>query len=118
LLALGTSRELVLPGRARTIVAESYTVPEAAAALGRSESSFRRWLQSELVPAPVVSETVRNVACYTAGELEIIAAELALHERSFTNLCESHTDVVIRISQRIHGHRDTEFGQRNSRARQ
>lgn len=96
---------------------ESYTVPEAAEALGRSESSFRRWLAGELIPGPVVSETVKNTACYTSGELEIIAAELAEHERNFTNLCAAHTEVVIRMSQRIHGYRDIEYGINNVRGR-
>jgi hypothetical protein len=96
---------------------ESYTVPEAAKALGRSLSNFRRWLDTEIIPAPVLSDTGRSYACYCVGELEIIAQELREHERNFVSLCASHTDTILRISQRIHGFRDTEFEQAHLRTR-
>lgn len=109
MLHAGTERELALPGRTRTRVLVSYNVLEAAAALGRSESAFRRWLTREVIPAPVLIDQVRLNGCYSMEELEIIAEELREHERHFANLCESHHETIIRISQRIHGLRDVEY---------
>lgn len=96
---------------------ETYTVPEAADALGRSLPNFRRWLSNEFIPPPVLTETTRNHACYCVEELEILAQELATHDRSFAYLCAAHTEVITRMSQRIHGLRDIEFGQGNGRVR-
>lgn len=115
---MGTERELQLPGRTRTRVLRSFTVVEAAAALGRSESSMRRWLARDVLPAPVLIDPVRNNACYSLEELEIIAEELREHERNFISLCESHVETIIRISQRIHGLRDVEYAIQHRRGAQ
>lgn len=96
---------------------EVYTIPEAADALGRSLSNFRRWLANSLLPAPILTETVHNHACYCVEELEVIARELVVHEREFAYLCEQHTETITRICQHIHGLRDVEFGQGNGRVR-
>lgn len=106
----GQPRELTLPGRTRSRMLDSFTIPEAAAALGRSEPNFRRWLARELIPQPALLDASRGYLCYSLSELEIIAEELREHERTFQNLCETHTETIVRISQRIHGHRDVEYG--------
>ncbi len=117
LLTRGTEREVTIPGRARTRLMETYTIPEAADALGKSLPNFRRWLANELLPGPILTETARSNACYTVEELEIIARELAAHERQFAYLCEKHVETITRISQMIHGLRDVEFGSGNGRTR-
>jgi hypothetical protein len=94
---------------------ETYTIPEAADALGKSLSNFRRWLLNEWIPAPILSDTTRQVACFCVEELEILARVLATHERNFSYLCAQHTDVITNMSQLIHGYRDVEFGHGNGR---
>ena len=111
----GTEREVTVPGRTRTRMMETYTIPEAADALGRSLSNFRRWLQSELIPVPILSDTARATACYCVEELEIIIRELNAHEREFVSLCTSHHQTINRIAQAIHGFRDVEFSPPNRR---
>lgn len=117
MLTRGKQREVVIPGRTRTRTLVTYSIPEAAEAIGRSEPTFRRWLSSHLVPPPILTDAVRHVACYSMDELDIIRQELFTHERNFTAFCESHTETIIRIAQRMHGHRDVEFGQGNGRTR-
>lgn len=117
MLQRAVTREVRIPGLTRARTLATYTIPEAAEALGRSESSFRRWLKEELLPMPILSETTRGTACYGADEVEIIAEELRAHESNFANLCASHVDVVIRISQRVHGLRDVEYSNNLTRMR-
>ena len=117
MLRPGEQREVLVPGRTVARTLECYTIPEAAEALGRSLSNFRRWLENEIMPAPILNDTSRHVACYSVGELEIIAEVLREHERTFTSLCATHTDTILRMSQRLHGFRDIEFGQATRRTR-
>jgi hypothetical protein len=117
LLTRGTDREVNIPGLTRTRKLETYTVPEAAEALGRSESNFRRWLQNEIVPAPFLVETTNKHVCYCLEELEIIGRHLAQHETGFASLCRSHDETITRMYQAIHGFRDMEFRQVAGRTR-
>ncbi len=104
------------PNRSRPRLMEVYTIPQAADALGRSLPNFRRWLANDLLPPPILTETGRNHACYCTEELEIIARELAVHDREYAYFCAQHTETIIRIAQAIHGFRDEEFAQ-NGRTR-
>lgn len=85
---------------------ETYTIPEAAEALGRSTVNFRRWLDNDLVPLPYLKETIHGHKVYTVGELEIIAQELAVHEREFATYGRQHEAMQHRIFQRMQGYRN------------
>ncbi len=107
----------MVAGRTRALILEVFTIPEAADSLGRSLPNFRRWLANDMLPAPIITDTSRNLACYSVLELEIIARELATHEREFANFCQQHEDTIIRISQAIHALRDVEFASTPGRTR-
>lgn len=84
-----------------------YTVPEAARAMGRTEITFKRWIEDDMIPAPVLRDTTRGYRQYSAGELTTIARILAEHEREFTYYMFTHTQTRERIMQAIHGYRAT-----------
>ncbi|MGZ7144680.1 hypothetical protein ACXWOO_09955, partial [Streptococcus pyogenes] len=66
---------------------------EAAEALGKSLSTFRRWLRDDLLPMPYLEETSTGYHYYSRGELELIAQVLAEHSQHFVAACRKHTNL-------------------------
>lgn len=87
------------------VYAESYTIPEAAEALGRSVLGFKRWITDGLVPPPVLRDTVRGYKHYSRGELEVIRREIARHEREFTYYSVKHESTVHMLWQAMQAYR-------------
>lgn len=87
------------------IVATTYTIPEAAEALGRSVSNIRRWLDRDWIPAPHLRDASRGLAVYSQGELEVIRQELEAHEREYAYYGQQHEGMRHRMFQRIQGYR-------------
>ena len=87
----------------------TFTIPEAAEALGRSLANFRRWVNGELIPLPVLKDTSRGYYCYTREELLIIGRILTEHEREFSYFCAKHEAVSHRIHQTVMGYREQLF---------
>jgi hypothetical protein len=107
---------LLLPGLQREVIAGdmeypvntvTYTLPEAARALGKSELTFKRWVSEDLIPGPILVDTLRGYKNYSAGELTVLAQELARHEREFSYYTKQHTATRHRIFQRMQGYRAT-----------
>lgn len=65
-------------------------MPEAARALGKSELTFKRWVADEMIPAPILTDTVRGYRHYAEAELHSIANVLAQHEREFSYYARQH----------------------------
>lgn len=82
-----------------------YSVPEAAAALGRTELTFKSWIAKAVIPPPILRETTRGYPQYSVGELQAIAAEVAAHERDFVYLSKKHANTVSRIWRAVQRHR-------------
>lgn len=101
----GTQREVFTPEMDHPVVAEVYTIPEAARAIGRSELTIKRWLMEDLIPGPILTDTVRRYRHYSRGELEIIARILADHEREFAYYTAKHEQTRHRLMQEIQGYR-------------
>lgn len=100
----GVTREVSHPRQGLTTL-ETFTVVEAAEALGKSESQFRRWLDTDIMPQPYLQETTRGYRVYDRGELEQAARILARHAREFTYLGQAHQHVINDIHQHIHAYR-------------
>ena len=111
LLTTGTRREVATDDGIFSGSLNTYTIIEAAEALGRSLPNFRRWVNNEIIPSAILRETSRNLFCYCSGELQLIAEILATHERDYAYLCEKHSQVIEEIAQAIHGFRDIHFGE-------
>lgn len=106
LLCDGTQREVVIPGTGDIEVRETFSIAEAAKALGKSAMTIRRWVgDNELIPEPVLEDTVYHHKVYDRGELQLIAEALAAHEAEFSNLHQSHTDTIHRIAQSVDAYR-------------
>lgn len=86
-------------------VVNTYTMTEAAAALGRSEQTFKRWIVEDLIPQPVLTDTIRQYKHFSVGELRVIARILAAHEREFSYYTMKHIQTRHRIMQAIQGYR-------------
>jgi transcriptional regulator with XRE-family HTH domain len=84
---------------------ESFTIPQAAEALGRSVSTLRRWLEGDRLPAPYLEDVARHHKVYSVGELETIARVIAAHEREFVYLVAENTHIVHMLHQAVHAYR-------------
>ena len=59
LLARGERREVITGEMDHPELVETFTVPQAAEALGRSVSTLRRWIEADRVPSPYLREIGR-----------------------------------------------------------
>lgn len=84
---------------------ESFSIPQAAEALGRSVATLRRWLLADRIPAPYLEDVARHYMVYSVGELEVIARLIAQHEREFVYLVSEHTHIVQSLHQAVHAYR-------------
>lgn len=87
------------------VAVESFSIPQAAEALGRSIATFRRWLEADKLPTPYLRDVSRGTLVYSVGELQVIAREIAEHEREFVYLVSEHTHIVETIHQAVHAYR-------------
>lgn len=87
-------------------VVECYTVPEAARALGKTELTFKRWIKEDLIPEPILHDTVRHFRHYSAGEVRVMARVLAQHEQSFSYYAMNHTQTREQMMQQMFGYRE------------
>lgn len=88
------------------VAVESFTVPEAAEALGRSLSTLRRWIDDDKIPGPYLRELSKNHRVYSVGELEVVARVLAQHERDFVYLAGNDGKYAVEtLQQAIHAYR-------------
>lgn len=105
LLAPGQQREVVAGEMDHPAVVESYTLSEAAQALGRSELTLKKWINDDLVPEPVLRETIHGYRVYSVGELTIMARVLAEHERDYSYYTQQHDVTRNTMQQLLHGYR-------------
>lgn len=105
LLSRGEIREVIHGDMDHPVSVESFTVPQAAEALGRSVSTIRRWIEADRIPAPYLEDVTHHHRVYSAGELEVLARLIAQHEREFVYLVAEHTHIVETLHQAIHAYR-------------
>jgi len=84
---------------------ESYTIPEAAEAIGKSLNTFRRWIDDQMLPEPYLRDTQSNYRVYSRGEMDIISDALRRHAEEFSYFRADHSTVIHNINQRIQAHR-------------
>lgn len=105
LLSSGQNRELIADEMETPVYVESYTMPEAARALGRSEISLKKWIAEGIIPAPILRDTTKGYRHYSIGEMLVLVRTLAEHENSFTYLSTKHTETIHRIWQAMQAYR-------------
>jgi hypothetical protein len=66
---------------------------------------MRRWLESDRIPAPYLTETVRGVKVYSHGELETISRVLHHHQQEYAYLSNQHESVIHTMFQYIQAYR-------------
>lgn len=105
LLSRGENREIDGPDFEHPVQCESFTIPQAAEALGRSVATLRRWIEANKLPPPLYWETTRRVGVYSVGELQVIRQLLVEHEQEYTYLVDRYSDAVERVHQAVHAYR-------------
>lgn len=105
LLHAGVLREVTADDMEYPVTVEAFSLPEAAKALGRTELTLKRWIEDDLVPAPILRETVRGYRQYSVGELNVLARELQEHEIDYSYYAIAHTARRERIQQHFFAHR-------------
>lgn len=113
LVGTGTYREVKVEGSSRARMLETFSLIEAATTIGKSHANFRRWVHGDLVPKPVLCDTLRGHYMYCREELQIIFDILTEHEKEYAYLSPKHERTVNEIHQRIMGYRDITFGRGN-----
>ena len=103
LLTKGNDKFVMVNGTPTSL--NVYTVPQSAKALGKTTVTFKRWIKDELLPPPVLEDTVYGHKHYSRGELEIIAEIIAKHEKEFAYLHTTHDETIERLWQAIEGYR-------------
>lgn len=106
LLTQGERREVATGEMEHPEVVESFTIPEAAAALGRSVATIRRWIETDRIPGPILEEVVRHNKVYSVGELETMQRVIAQHERDFVYLVSGQGNYIVEtLHQAMHAYR-------------
>lgn len=82
-----------------------YTIPKAAKALGKTELTIKRWIKDEMLPPPMLKDTVKGYLHYSEGELQLIANVLTEHNREYDYFHATHSHTVERLWQAIEGYR-------------
>jgi hypothetical protein len=98
-------REVYVEGMEHPVNIEAYTIPDASRALGRSDLTVKRWIEDDLIPGPVLKDTVRGYRVYSAGELRAIADVLRRHEVTFSYYATAHTTTREHMMQALHAYR-------------
>lgn len=107
LLEEGVQREVLAGDMDAPMFAATFTVPEAAKALGKSELTVKRWIKEGLIPPPVLRDTRRGYLHYSEGELAVLARELAKHEKHMAYYSLAHEVTQHAIWQALQAYRAT-----------
>lgn len=87
------------------VVLETFSVTQAAEALGRSVATIRRWVADDKMPAPYLQDVAKGHRVYSVGELQVVARIIGQHEREFAYLTTEHTHIVETLQQAVHAYR-------------
>jgi len=101
----GDRREVFQEDMEYPAIVETYTIPQAAKALGMSEQNMRRWINEDMVPAPYLGETTRGLKVYSRGEIEVLARQLAAHQQHHAYYCAQHESTRHAIFQHMQAYR-------------
>lgn len=102
----GVYRELVIEGLEETEVLESYTVKEAAEALGRTYLTVRSWIEKGILPEPFTKEVSRGFKNFTRFELDVVAEILADHETHSQYVSTANVELITDIQNCIRAVRE------------
>lgn len=105
LLISGVEKEVYISGDLYTLIV--YTVPRAAAALGKTEVTFKRWIKDKMLPQPIAMDAVKGYKHYTKGELKLISEIIAKHEKDFVYFHTTHTQTIEELWQALEAYRRT-----------
>ena len=83
----------------------AYNMTEAANALGKTPLAFKRWIKDEMIPPPILQDTIRGFNHYSTGEMQVIAKVLLEHEKEYTYFLKEHDRTIHKMWQGIEAYR-------------
>ena len=96
-LFIGTVRE-VIDAEGDIAVIACYTVPYAAAAVGKSIVTFKKWIVLGYVPAPIYKDATFHHLQYSVPEVQAIVTALSRHFDKFDYLNKRHKTTIKNIA--------------------
>ena len=75
----------------------SYTLNQTAAALGKAQLTFKKWVNDKMVPEPIIVDTSHGYQQYLWWEVEAMLEPIADHFDHFDYLHNTHTDTINAI---------------------
>lgn len=84
-----------------------YTVPQAAAALGKTVVTFKKWIADGLLPPPIFKDTTYGYMHYSQGEMKLVAGIIRKHEQKYDYLHTTHDNTVSQLWQAIEEYRSS-----------
>jgi hypothetical protein len=102
-----TLREVYRSDKAESeyIMLETYTIPQAAEALGKSQITLKKWIDEALIPPPVLACGTYGYALYSVGELQLIAEFLKSYQQDRVYLSKTEASELESLRQRFEGYR-------------
>lgn len=107
LLVDGVVKEVYTDDMDHPVVAEVYTVPESAKAIGKTTITIKRWISDNLIPAPVLIDCINGYRHYSRGELSIIAELLHKYSKDYSYIVSVDSPFVHSVQQRLEHYRRT-----------
>lgn len=82
-----------------------YTINEAAVALGKTQSTLKRWIAEGFVPKPILKDSTHGYMQYTLEELQMIHELILELMQNRAYIANSDRERAETIMQRIEGYR-------------
>ena len=96
-LRSGVKREVEIEGRPDLIVLECYTVRETGEALGRVRLTIKAWMDSGILPPPIIKEAHTGYVQYCRQELDVVAEAIARHETHSQYISSANHELIDTI---------------------
>ena len=105
LLYAGVVREVTHEDIENPTSVESFTIPEFARAIGKSELTVRRWIEADKIPTPYLRETSKNHRVYSIGEAQVMSRVLQRREAEFVYLTSTDHLAIAEMHEHMHAYR-------------
>ena len=96
-------------GKLSPICMDVFTLPESAKFLGKSIITFKRWINDNIIPPPILSCTSYNYMHYSLGELQSIVRILKEHEKNYEYLSTANDKTINQLWHDIEEYRKSNW---------
>ena len=107
--SFGKEREVSIIGRQRSgyFYCTTFTIKEAAQAVGKTYLTLKRWVDDGLIPEPILKDSIYEHRHFSISEVKALHECLIEHEKFNTYLNENHEQTLVDITQSFEAIRRT-----------